>query len=496
MVKTKDLDTWTGEYSSASDSQLDTQSKDALDPSTNVDNKTHCKGTSEAKIPHKSWKQYVQVAVCGTALLSDGYCMSSIGTVITILKKLYPKETKAHHTIKKISMISYVGTIVGQLFFGIFSDALGRKIGMIASSAVLVASTALCSGAYGYHGSIRGMLQALIAYRFFLGIGIGAEFVCGSISASESSNEVQSGARHAIFVIVTDTATCMGHILGALIPYILACIFGQRHLRIVWRLSIGCGIFIPIVFLILRIRMKEVKTYVSHRVSAKKIPWLLAIKMYGIRLFLLSMIWFANGLIISAFSLYSSTIIKGVILPHNASMARTFGWTVLTQSFSLPGSLLGAYFSDVLGPKYCLILGASLQGMIGFFMSGFYHQLVHKVAGFCVLYGLFLSMGEFGAKCNIRLLASKTSPTAIRGLYCGIAVTTGRLGSIAGIYLFGGDQLQRYFYAASGISFFIVLISLFLPNVDQSCIETEDERFLQACKLGGIHPIFEQSDAE
>ncbi|EPX71677.1 glycerophosphodiester transporter [Schizosaccharomyces octosporus yFS286] len=386
---------------------------------------------------YNTWKQYVEVAVCGTALLSDGYCMSSIGTVLTILKKLYPKEIKAHHTIKKISMIAYVGTIVGQLLFGVFSDALGRKAGMVASSAFLVVATALCTGAYGYHGSISGMMQALIAYRFFLGIGIGAEFVCGSISASESSTEIRSGLRHALFVIVTDTATCIGHILGALIPYIWACIFGDKHLRIVWRLSIGCGIVIPIFFLILRIRMKEIKTYVSHRVSVRRIPWILAIRMYGIRLVLLSMIWFANGLIISAFSLYSSTIIKGVILPKDASMARIFGWTVLTQSFSLPGSLMGAYFSDVIGPK---------------------------------------------------LLASKTSPTAIRGLYCGIAVTVGRLGSIVGIYVFGGDQLQRYFYAASGIAIFIVFISCFLPNVDQSCVGLEDDRFFEACRVEGVHP--------
>lgn len=32
------------------------------------------------------------------------------------------------------------------------------------------------AGAYGAGGSISGMLQALIAYRFLTGIGIGAEY--------------------------------------------------------------------------------------------------------------------------------------------------------------------------------------------------------------------------------------------------------------------------------------------------------------------------------
>ncbi|WBW70790.1 glycerophosphodiester transporter [Schizosaccharomyces osmophilus] len=437
--------------------------------------------------PYKTWKQYLEVAVCGSSLLSDGYCLSSIGMVITILKKLYPKESKEHHNIKHISTGSYIGTIVGQLFFGVFSDVLGRKAGMITSTVILIIATALCAGAYGYHGSINGMMQAMIAYRFFLGIGVGAEFVCGSISASESSAEIRSGIRHAIFVIVTDTATVVGHVLGALVPYILACIFGQEHLRIVWRLSIGFGVILPIVFLILRLRMKEVKAYTIHRVSIRKVPWLSVAKMYGPRLCLTSIIWFANDLIVCAFSLYSSSIIKS-LLPSDASIARTFGWTVLIQAFSVPGSLLGAYFSDVIGPKYCLIVGMVLQGTVGFFMSGFYPQLIRKIAGFCVLYGVFLSLSEFGVLSNIRLLSAKTSPTPIRGLYCGIAVTAARCGAIAGIYVFGGDQLQKYFYVASGIYFFIAFLSFFLPNVGQSCVETENDRFLECCVLEGIDP--------
>ena len=43
------------------------------------------------------------------------------------------------------------------------------------------------------------------------------------------------------------------------------------------------------------------------------------------------------------------------------------------------------------------------------------------VAGFAVVYGIFLSLGELGHGNNIGLLAAKTSATGIRGHYYGIA---------------------------------------------------------------------------
>nr|NP_595141.1 putative glycerophosphodiester transporter [Schizosaccharomyces pombe]O94342.1 RecName: Full=Probable metabolite transport protein C1271.09 [Schizosaccharomyces pombe 972h-]CAA22199.1 glycerophosphodiester transporter (predicted) [Schizosaccharomyces pombe] len=427
------------------------------------------------------WKHFLNVAVAGVALMSDGYCSNSIGTVITILRKLYPEETTHNKSLQDIGMIAYVGTIVGQLSFGWYSDRFGRKNGMITATIILIVSTALCTGAYGYKGSINGMLSALIAYRFFLGIGIGAEYPCGSVAASESSNELKSGLRHAAFIVVTDGAIDFGFVVGALVPYILVCIFGEHHLRIVWRLSIGLGLVIPCVLLPFRIAMKDPKTYVKHKVPLTKIPWLLVLKMYGFRLFILCLIWFVYDLSAFAFGLYSSTIVDGV-LPADASTARSFGWNVLINTFYLPGALLGGVFSDLLGPKYCLITGLVLQSIFGFFMSGFYNQLVHKIAGFCVIYGIFLTLGEFGPGGNIGLLASKTSPTAIRGVYYGIAAAIGKCGAIAGVYAFGGDQVRNYFYAASAMAIFVaVLALLFVPKLKQTCIEDEDKRFIQAC---------------
>ena len=59
--------------------------------------------------------------------------------------------------------------------------------------------------------------------------------------------------------------------------------------------------------------------------------------------------------------------------------------------FYLPGSFLGAFLSDWIGPRYCLALGVLLQGIVGFIMSGLYGHLNQpsQVGGFVGKQGSF-----------------------------------------------------------------------------------------------------------
>lgn len=85
-------------------------------------------------------------------------------------------------------------------------------------------------------------------------------------------------------------------------------------------------------------------------------------------------------------------------------------------------------------------------------MAGCYAYLATAkyVAAFTVVYGLFLTFGELGPGDNIGLIASKTSATAIRGQYYGIAAAIGKvpLSSLSSRLLFlantpPGRRLRR-----------------------------------------------------
>lgn len=80
---------------------------------------------------------------------------------------------------------------------------------------------ALAAGSYGAGGSINGMLAALAAYRFLLGIGIGGEYPAGSVGCSESTGELKAGTRNRWFIWFTNLAIDVGFVVAAFVPMIV-----------------------------------------------------------------------------------------------------------------------------------------------------------------------------------------------------------------------------------------------------------------------------------
>lgn len=98
---------------------------------------------------------------------------SVIGQVNTILKQLYGKAYTSSPAQSNVTAITFAGTVIGQLFFGYVSDHYSRKWALMASTIILIIFAALSAGSYGAGGNLGGMLAALTAWRFLLGIGIG-----------------------------------------------------------------------------------------------------------------------------------------------------------------------------------------------------------------------------------------------------------------------------------------------------------------------------------
>ena len=75
------------------------------------------------------------------------------------------------------------------------------------------------------------------------------------------------------------------------------------------------------------------------------------------------------------------------------------------------------------------------------------------VGAFAVVYGIFLSFGEFGPGNCLGMLAAKTGPTAIRGQFYGIAAAMGKIGAFAGTWAFprmiDGEHVLSLFVIAA-----------------------------------------------
>ncbi|KAI5296832.1 hypothetical protein KEM55_005517, partial [Ascosphaera atra] len=188
--------------------------------------------------------------------------------------------------------------------------------------------------------------------------------------------------------------------------------------------------------------------------------------------------------------IYSSAWLS-IILSDDAPLWKSFAWNTVVMAFYLPGSISGAFASDLIGPKKSIAIGCGLQGIIGFIMAGCYKWLNTKeyVGAFVVVYGVFLSLGEFGPGDNLGLVASKSCATGVRGQYYGIAAAMGKIGAFVGTYVFPVIQNnapndirkgQDPFFVSSSLCIVSCLVAWFLlPHIGQDTIAYEDARFRQ-----------------
>ncbi|KAF8318185.1 putative metabolite transporter [Clavulina sp. PMI_390] len=446
-------------------------------------------------------KQVSLIFACGTALFSDGYANGIIGSVNTMLKKIYPEGyAQNSYYSRDISSFAFAGMIVGMLVFGYLSDKIGRKFGMMTATVIIALFSALSAASYGAHGSFGGLIAALSAYRFLIGIGLGAEYPCGSVAASEQTEgpSVARNSQHRWFALATNCMIDWGFVVSAFVPLVLLWIFGEEHLRVNWRLSLGLGVVPALAVFFWRLKMMEPDLVQRNSMKHARVPYWLVIKRYWVRLFAICATWFIYDFITYPFGIYSSTIVDA-ITGDNTALTVVFGWNVVINLFYIPGTLGGAFLIDYLGPKYTMIVGLLCQAVIGFIMSGAYVQLSKHIAAFAVLYGIFLSFGELGPGNNLGLLASKSGATAIRGHFYGVAAAVGKIGAIVGIWCFppmitafsrhGSDPSRGDtgpFWVGSGLAILSAIITfLWVKPLDHDGMEKEDAEFRAYLEANG-----------
>ncbi|EFY96050.2 Major facilitator superfamily domain, general substrate transporter [Metarhizium robertsii ARSEF 23] len=438
-----------------------------------------------AEVQHKTfWQAALPVFACGAGLFSDGYINNVIGSVNTVLGIQYGSLYKDSQASMYVADIAFAGTVVGQLLFGFLSDRWSRSNSLVVSTIILIIFTALAAGSY-YRGDTIGMFNILAAWRFFVGIGIGGEYPAGSVGCAESTGDLKKGTRHRWFILFTNTMINCGFVFGAFLPYVIAAAAHNTNYSTIWRTSLGIGVVFPLVLLLLRMRLKEPEEFTKEAMR-RQTPYILVLKFYWFRLLCVSLIWFLYNFSVYAFGIYSSSILSG-IYDDQAPLTTIFGWNTVINMFYLPGSIIGSFVSDKLGPKYTLILGVSTQAVVGYIMAGVYGQISNKIAPFAIVYGIFLSLGELGPGNNIGLLAAKTCATGVRGRYYGIAAAMGKIGAFIGTWVFpyiqaaGGNKVQsaQYpFWVASSLSVLSAVIAFFfMPNIGQDTIADEDIRF-------------------
>lgn len=430
------------------------------------------------------------IFACGASLFSDGYVNALSGTVTTITTGYIYKNTTADIADFKtlFPSMAFVGTVVGMLLFGFVADFVGRRWGMLICSGILILFSILAAGAWGAGGSTGGLFAALIAYRFLIGIGIGGEYPCGSVAAAENTEQknIKKTQQQGLFVLATNSCIDVGFVVAAFVPLVLLWIFGMNHLEWVWRLTVGFGAIPPLSLLFFRARMQEPESFKKGAIK-RKLPWLLILKKYWVRLAAVSIVWFIYDFVAYPAGIYGSYFTDQLF--PDASLYTSLAFNIAINAFYLPGTFIGAIVVDRLGPKNTIMIFLALQAIFGFALSGAFGYFRNHTAGLIIMYGIFVACGEAGPGNNLGLLASKAvAPSAVRGRFYAIAAAVGKIGAFVGTYIYTPLQ-DRYpensdlhfsapFYVGSGLAVLgVILIFFFVPPVVTDGIEKMDEEF-------------------
>jgi len=153
-----------------------------------------------------------------------------------------------------------------------------------------------------------------------------------------------------------------GFVVAEFVPLVLFWIFGEHHLRAVWRLSLGLGVVPALAVFIWRLSMEEPTRYKKDSMKHAKIPYWLILKRYGGSLAAISATWFLYDIITYPFGIYSSIIVDRVT-GGSSALSVVFGWNVIINLFYMPGTIGGAFIVDYLGPKWTMITGLLVQSI-------------------------------------------------------------------------------------------------------------------------------------
>ncbi|KAL1925980.1 hypothetical protein VTP01DRAFT_7176 [Rhizomucor pusillus] len=421
---------------------------------------------------------YFNVMFSGFALLSDGYQSGVISFINLLLTTIYGSEIFNSTMSSRLSYSLFVGAIIGQIGFGLIIDRLGRKIGLILTTAFVILGAALSAASSGT--TPTGLLWMMVVARGVLGVGVGGEYPCSSVSAGESADDVAPGRRGALFVMVTNFVIDLGYVVSAVVVVVLLAIF-KDNLEPIWRLALGLGILPPLSVLYFRLKMADSKRYQKGAMRTK-VPYWLIFKRYWPRMLVTSGLWFVYDFISFPNGVFSSVIIDKAA--SGKSLIVTTAWNVLLYAFYLPGCVSGAFAVDKLGRRKTLALGLFLQGAVGMIMGGVYTPLSENCFPmFVIIYGIFLALGEFGPGDCMGLNAMELFPTAVRGTGYGIAAAMGKVGATVGTLAFQPMQdtlggVRGPFLVGSGIAIAASFVAFFtLPDVTPDYLEEQDADF-------------------
>ncbi|MBN3786624.1 MFS transporter [Burkholderia sp. Ac-20353] len=392
--------------------------------------------------------------IAGGAFLDAFDIYLANGSVAAMVKEGF---TDLHHGAMFVSS-TFIGMMIGAFAAGYVGDRLGRRYSYQLNLAVFgLASIAAC---------FAPTIEWLIALRFVMGIGLGAELVVAAGTLAEFVPPATRGKWVSLLAIITNSGLFAALAAGYwIIPHL-----GWRYM---FALA-GVG---AIVVWFLRHRMPEsprwlesvgkldeaeatlasierevraqvgelppVQRTVNLHVGKAPLSALVARGMRG-RLFVAALTAIGVNVGLYGFIAWLPTF----FVTQGLSVVKSLGFVFLMSIGSPVGGLIGYLVADRFGRAKGIIVASLLSVALGWLYVSLRDTTAIVVVGFCLVSAIYTvtTLGLFG-------YIPELFPTEVRLRGTGIAGTCGRASSIATPYL------ALALYQQYGVSGVIAMLS-------------------------------------
>ena len=396
-----------------------------------------------SKLDDKPFSRFHVLAMftTGMGVFTDGYDLSSIGLVLPLCLASFGVDHITGLQAGLLTGSALVGSVIGALLFGWLAQK-GRKrfygidVGIMAAAAAVQA--------------FAPNLWTLIAIRFVLGIGVGADYVLSPTIMAEHANVRDRGKKLAFGF---GAMWGFGAIGAALVLLALQQLGVSPDMQ--WRIVLGFGAVPALSVLTLRRRMPETARFLArvegdsekarevlHEITGASVeaapltdtrPLRALLAAHARGVLGAALLWMIYDIV-----LYSGVLFGPSVIADSMHMSEV-GFTLVTYGIlGAPATLLGCLLVDRPGRRTMTAVGFALCG-IGLF--GFAPMLdsaartpVLTFAMFA-LYNMALCVGP-GAISGAGLLGVELAPTRIRSIAQSFTVVGGRIGAALAAFVF------------------------------------------------------------
>ena len=441
----------------------------------------HFHANDEQKFKAFHWRTTLTT---GLGVFCDGYDLSSIALVLPLVLASFGQASLTSVQSALLSASALVGAAIGALAFGVLGQ-WGRR--RFYGLDVLLLGVAALAQAFAPD------IGWLIAIRFILGLGVGADYVLSPVIMAEHANRADRGRALGLGF---GTMWPIGALGAVLFKLTLDALHVPGELQ--WRLVLAGGAVPALAVLYFRRRMPETARYLARmageqgeaarvmseisgaEVSAPSIDTRKFAEVFARhwrQIMAAALLWMMYDLVVYVFVLFGPNLIA-----KSLGMAPTT-FALLTQVlFVLPASVLGSLFViDRFGRKplqgWGFLGGAALLAVFALMQD----TLLATPALAFAVYGLLnVSMTGPGLVSGAGVLGVELAPTRVRSVAQAITVAGGRIGAATSGFafplLFAGIGQANAYWVVCGLAVLgAVLTYLLVPETGRVSLEAITE---------------------